>query len=214
MADQNHNSGHYNSGNHNSGNRNSGNRNSGDCNSGHYNSGHYNSGDCNSGNRNSGHYNSGDCNSGHYNSGFFCTESPTPIFFDKPTTLTWEEARVIVPYIYLPNPTEWIPLADMTDQENSDYPNATHIGGYLKVVNVSLFDVFPKIWKGLDATERERWTSLPNFDADKFLKITGVDVRLPKTHTIVIDGKETKISHELWLALKDLFNEGDEEDAF
>ena len=45
------------------------NNNSGDDNSGRYNSGHYNSGDDNSGNRNSGHYNSGDCNSGNRNSG-------------------------------------------------------------------------------------------------------------------------------------------------
>jgi len=47
----------------------------------------------NSGFSNSGSKNSGNWNFGNRNSGFFCTETPAPIFFDKPFASTWEEAE-------------------------------------------------------------------------------------------------------------------------
>jgi hypothetical protein len=141
---------------------NSGDRNSGDCNSGHYNSGHYNSG----------YYNSGDCNSG-----FFCTEDAPVSFFDSPYSGSREDAGMLIPSIELPVCCEWIPESEMTEKEKLDFPNFATIGGYLKSNPLPLIESFPLAWENLSDEEKTKWTSLPNFDAEKFLKITGVDVR-------------------------------------
>ena len=187
----NRNSGDYNSGNRNSGNRNSGDFNSGDfnsgdctsgdCNSGNRNSGDYNSGNYNSGNRNSGHYNSGDCNSGH-----FCTETPKPMFFDRPVDMTWEEAIATVPIIDLPVGCRWVNSDEMTDEEKAANPNHTALGGYLKMLEKDFRVAFPQWWQRAKPAERQQFLDLPNFDAEKFLKITGVDVR-------ELESKEKKV---------------------
>jgi len=171
------NSGNYNSGNCNSGNCNSGNCNSGNCNSGDCNSGDCNSGDCNSGDCNSGDYNSGDYNSGNYNIGFFCTEDAPVAFFDVPYNGTREEAEEMIPSIELPVCCEWIPESEMTEKERADNPNYKTIGGYLKSNPLPMTESFPLAWSKLSDVEKAKWTSLPNFDAEKFLKVTGVDVR-------------------------------------
>ena len=192
------NSGNLNSGNLNSGYRNSGNLNSGYRNSGDRNSGYLNSGDRNSGDRNSGDRNSGDLNSGDRNSGYLCTETPSPMFFDKPWDGTWEEADSLVPWIDLPVGCEFIETSSMTDEEKTTNPNHVTIGGYLKVLCKTVQEAFPIAWAKLDDEEKQRWLDLPNFDAEKFLKCTGVDVRAEKQNEpqaevvqpkqIVIDG--------------------------
>ena len=211
----NYNSGYYNSGNYNSGHYNSGHRNSGHCNSGHYNSGHYNSGFCNSGYRNSGyrnsgHYNSGHCNSGnynsgfynsgHYNSGFFCVNDAPVTFFDHSWSGSREEAMELIPDIDLPVCCEWIASSEMSDEEKSSFPNHVTIGGYLKSNPMPLTDSFPIAWSKLTDDEKSQWTSLPNFDAEKFLKITGVDVR----QAVVVETspqyeKATIMGQDYWL---------------
>ena len=176
----NRNSGHYNSGHYNSGNCNSGDYNSGNYNSGHYNSGNGNSGNRNSGNGNSGHYNSGNCNSGDYNSGnrnsgFFCTETPNPRFFDKESSLTWGE--IDIPYVELPTCCTWIPSENMSETEKQEFPNHETLGGYLRSSPMPLTVSFPIGWAKLSPGDQQKFLNLPNFDADKFLQITGVDVR-------------------------------------
>ena len=184
----NRNSGNRNSGNCNSGNRNSGNCNSGDWNSGDCNSGDWNSGDCNSGNRNSGNcnsgdWNSGDCNSGDWNAasfsnGCFNTASPKIYMFNKPTDWTlghWLNCRAR----YLLNqiedcPLEYVYLSDMTDEEKAAHPEAETTRGYLKERTTA--DNARKWWAGLSADDRNVILSLPNFDAEIFKEITGIDV--------------------------------------
>lgn len=177
-----HNSGHYNSGNYNSGHYNSGSHNSGHFNSGHYNSGDRNSGNCNSGHfnsgsYNSGEYNSGNYNSGNYNSGFFCTETPKPCFFDSPIDLSWEEAYQKIPQIVPPETTQWIPFSELTKSEKK-IPGAEEAGGTLRSTPKALKEWFPEYWKSgkISDQQKERFKSLPNFDAKKFFEITGVDV--------------------------------------
>jgi hypothetical protein len=179
------NSGDWNSGNFNSGDCNSGDRNSGNFNSGDWNSGNFNSGDCNSGDRNSGNFNSGDRNSGNFNSGdcnsgFFCTETQKPMFFDKKTDLSWEKALKLIPEFNLPVCCEWVRTEDMTEQEKQQYPSHATTGGYLKSNPMPLKESFPIAWAKLSVDEKKKWLCLPNFDADKFLQITGVDVRKEK----------------------------------
>jgi hypothetical protein len=177
MTDERDNSGFSNSGNLNSGDWNSGNRNSGNRNSGNLNSGYRNSGDWNSGYRNSGDWNSGDWNSGNRNSGFFCTETPAPIFFDKPFASTWEEAENLIPYIALPMGCEWVNAANMTDAEKESAPAHVTTGGFLRILNRTVQEAFPLAWAKLDNETKQRFLNLPNFDAEKFLECTGVDVR-------------------------------------
>ena len=172
------NSGDCNSGDWNSGNRNSGNWNSGDCNSGNRNSGNRNSGDCNSGNRNSGDWNSGDWNKSSNSLGCFNTQNQKLMFFDKPTDMTFEQWRSS-DACWLMNridftPVVWVWSDNMTDEEKSNYPEHETTGGYLKIRDNS--DCCKEWWNKLTKAEKKIIKNIPNFDADKFYEITGIEV--------------------------------------
>ena len=150
---------------------------------GRCNSGNRNSGDCNSGNRNSGDCNSGDWNSGDWNktsfsNGCFNTVSPKIYMFNKPTDWTlehWLNCRAR----YLLNqiddcPLEYVWFDSMTDEEKAAHPEAETTGGYLKERTTA--DNARKWWAGLSANDRNIIFSLPNFDAEIFKEITGIDV--------------------------------------
>ena len=162
----------------NSGDCNSGDCNSGNRNSGNRNSGNRNSGDCNSGNRNSGNRNSGDWNKTSFSNGCFNTVSPKIYMFNKPTDWTlehWLNCRAR----YLLNqiddcPLEYIWFDSMTDEEKAAHPEAETTGGYLKERTTA--DNARKWWAGLSANDRNIIFSLPNFDAEIFKEITGIDV--------------------------------------
>jgi len=160
------NSGLGNSGNYNSGDYNSGHRNSGDRNSGNYNSGDYNSGHRNSGDRNSGHYNSGDRNSGVFN-----TNEPNARLFNKEYDKKLSELNI--PYIYLPL-NEWVSESEMTAEEKENNPKFYVLKGYLK--KLSYKEAWKVAWENLQKDEKEKFTSLPNFDKDIFFEITGVQL--------------------------------------
>lgn len=64
----------------------------------------------------------------------------------------------------------------MSQDEKDSNPNYATIGGYLKVHNLTIREAFPLAWAKMDDETRQRFLDLPNFDADKFLEITGVDV--------------------------------------
>ena len=176
----NQNSGNQNSGYRNSGNRNSGDWNSGDWNSGYrnsgdWNSGNWNSGDQNSGNRNSGNQNSGNWNSGYRNSGFFNTITPDEIFiFNKWCKRKDWEACYKPKFLYF-SVTIWISEEEMTDQQRIDNPKFYVSGGYLKTLSYK--EAFKKSWDNALKEDRELLFKLPNFDADIFLEISGIDVR-------------------------------------
>jgi len=200
MADAKNNSGHCNSGDCNSGNYNSGDYNSGYRNSGHYNSGYRNSGICNSGDCNSGNYNSGDCNSGNYNSGdynsgWFNTDEPKMRFFNRDSDITYseflEKFRPMYPDLHT---CQWIDKKDMSPDEKKEVDGWKTMGGYLKTMSYK--EAWAEYWGRAMESDKHFFQSLPNFDADIFLKITGIDVRskLPnlsgKEVKVTIDGKE------------------------
>ena len=177
------NSGDCNSGNRNSGNRNSGDCNSGDCNSGDCNSGNWNSGNRNSGDCNSGDWNSGDCNSGDWNdtsfsNGVFNTKEPNIYMFDELTEMTYRDwlnhpARFIlngVPFDEL----RWVYSENMTDDEKKEHPEHDVTGGFLKEFDYSKNR--QNWWDGLNKSDKEKIKSLPNFDKQKFERITGIKV--------------------------------------
>jgi hypothetical protein len=202
------NTGHSNSGNRNSGNRNTGHRNSGECNTGHSNSGNWNTGhnnigysntgNCNSGNRNSGecnagygntghwntgHSNSGYLNTGNCNTGYFCEKDGPVIFFDQPCDMARDEAIKTV--VNLPGldilqiGAQWVASEDMSDSERSQYPSHASTGGFLRKHTLPLIQSMPLMWEKLTPEQRQKWLDLPNFDADKFLRMYGIDTRKP-----------------------------------
>ena len=181
----NYNSGRYNSGNCNSGNWNSGCANSGNCNSGRYNSGshnssRYNSGDYNSGSHNSGNYNSGHWNITNFSSGCFNTKEAKILMFNKPSDWTlrdwcYSEAKDILDTIPNNAPT-WIRSENMTDEEKEQHPEYKTTGGYVKEIDNSKH--VQAWWDSLSDHEKNIIKSLPNFDAEIFKEITGIDVNI------------------------------------
>lgn len=150
-----------------------------------------NSGDYNSGNRNSGHYNSGNRNSGSCNSGFFNTDEPNVRLFNKDTGK--KRAEINIPFIYLPV-TQWIADSEMTSAEKVANPQFNVAGGYLKKLEYK--DAWREAWAKLGTNIKQQFLDLPNFDADIFLEITGVDVREKATcngKVVEIDGKKYKL---------------------
>ena len=142
-----------------------------------------NSGDWNSGNRNSGNRNSGDWNSGDWNKASFClgcfnTTNQKLKFFDKETDVTFEEWRRSDAYFLLCRiddaPLEWVWAYAMTDQEKEENPDWEINDGYLKKRDTSKANL--KWWKSLTDIEKMIIQKIPNFDADKFKLITGIDV--------------------------------------
>ena len=194
----NYNTGNYNTGRRNTGNYNTGNYNTGDCNTGNYNTGDCNTGDCNAGNyntgrRNTGNYNAGnyntgncntgDCNTGDWNvvdasSGCFCTKDQDILIFDKPSNWTigdwWSSyARFLLNNIPK-SVVEWVYELDMTDKEKEENPTYKTTGGYLKVLDES--ESAQIWWNGLSNKNKEIIKSIPNFDAEKFEKCTGIKI--------------------------------------
>ena len=178
------NTGHRNTGNRNTGNRNTGHSNTGNWNTGHSNTGNWNTGNRNTGNRNTGNRNTGNCNTGHSNTGnwnttnfsngFFNTEEVEIInVFDKPCMKSvWDEAsKPLCLYFKL---TEWIDESDMSDVEKQENPSFSCTGGYLKKYDYK--EAFTKSVTEASKEERDLIRALPNFNNEKFLEISGVDL--------------------------------------
>jgi hypothetical protein len=168
------NTGKYNIGDRNTGDWNVGDRNIGDRNIGYYNVGDRNTGDWNTGNWNVGDRNTGDWNSANYSSGVFCTEPQKILIFDKPSDWTlgyWRgsDARYLLNQIQT---VFWVDSSDMTAQEKELHPECEVTGGFLKTVH--LVEAAEKWWSELSNKEKQIIRDIPNFDADKFYKITGI----------------------------------------
>ena len=205
------NTGENNKGNRNSGNRNSGHRNSGDRNSGYSNSGDWNSGDWNSGNRNSGNSNSGyrnsgdrnsgNSNSGDRNSGDFNSTTPDTIrCFNKDVDReTWEQADK-PQFIYNVNPNIWVHESDMTDDEKEEFSKFHDRGGYLKTIEYK--EAWKIAWDEASEEDKTLLSKLPNFDADVFEEITGINVKESNAEEFTVGeiekllGKKIKIIKE------------------
>ena len=137
--------------------------------------GYRNSGDMNSGNRNSGNRNSGDLNSGNRNSGYLNSNDPPVLrVFEKDCpTEVWD--RAYKPSFLYFDLTYWVDEKDMTDEEKIADPKFFVRGGQLRKRDFK--EAFKLSWDNADKTDRERVRQLPNFDAEIFYKISGIDLR-------------------------------------
>ncbi|HBE7928915.1 TPA: pentapeptide repeat-containing protein [Clostridioides difficile] len=164
------------------GHNNTGYGNTGAYNAGDYNTGNYNVGNGNTGYGNTGAYNIGNCNSGDwnigdYNSGVFCTDVPKIRMFNKETDLTYEDwmnskARHIL--IKNSNLMEWVYAKNMSEEEKKNNPKYETVGGYLKVFTFE--EMCKNMWNSLTDEEKKVIMEIPNFDADIFKEITGIEV--------------------------------------
>ena len=127
---------------------------------------------------NSGDRNSGDFNLTDNNSGCFNVDDHKLLFFDHETEISWHQWRNSRACDLLwdvdSRPTEWICANDMTDQEKEKYPTYETTGGYLKVRDIG--KAYQEWWCKLTDDEKQCVKEIPNFDAKKFKKITGINV--------------------------------------
>lgn len=144
-------------------------------NSGNVNSGDRNSGNRNSGSRNSGYRNSGNWNSGSRNSGFFNITTPDEILvFGEPCSRSVWEKYEKPAFLYF-DLNYWVDESKMTDEEKAADPNFYVRGGQLKTKSYK--EAFKESWESADKQDRERIRECPNFNAEMFYKISGIDLR-------------------------------------
>lgn len=135
-----------------------------------------NSGNQNSGDYNSGAYNTGHQNSGDYNTGMFNSDEPFMRMFNKQTNIKYSNFinSDEYPSFYGFNLNTWISESFMTEQEKSENPTHKTTGGYLKSIEYkTAWSIF---WRNTDEENRQKFLNLPNFDAEIFKEITGIDV--------------------------------------
>ena len=141
-----------------------------------------NTGNRNTGDRNTGCFNTGDWNTGCFNTGYFNTKTPKTIkaFGKKCLREDWENANK--PSCLYFSLTKWIFESAMSDVEKQENPSYSHTGGYLKAFDYK--EAFTKSVTEASKEDRDLIRALPNFNADIFLEISGVDLRLLDTNEI------------------------------
>lgn len=186
------NTGHFNTGYSNTGNYNTGNYNTRLCNTGHYNTGgsntgcsntgNYNTGHSNTGRYNTGYYNTGDRNTGYYNTAdhhvgcFNTVDAEKAYYFNKLMDRAEWVAAEKPSWVYHAMPTQWAEADEMTEDEKTRYPTHETTGGYLRTKDIK--QAWAEAFAKATPEDIELTKALPGFDAEVFLEITGVDLRL------------------------------------
>ena len=196
-----------NTGNRNTGNWNTGNRNTGNLNTGNWNTGYWNTGNLNTGNWNTGYWNTGywntgywntgnrntgNWNTGNWNTGFFNTDEPTVRMFNRDTGLTQYELPAMPEFLFF-NTSEWVSSEDMSYEEKQQHPEHETIGGYLKELNYKV--AFQKSFdENVTDEQIEQLKELPNFNADIFYKISGIDLNPREKKTVTLELTEEQLN--------------------
>ena len=162
---------------------------------GHWSAGHRSTGDWSTGigstgDRSTGIWSTGNWSISHYSTGHFSTIDHSGFgAFNKPCTVEeWKSANK--PNYMFFNLTEWISESDMTGKEKKENEKYKDTGGYLKVYKYK--EAWAKAWNGASAGEKKATQELPNFDADIFKEITGIDTKNKSKGEITIDGVRYK----------------------
>lgn len=133
---------------------------------------------CNTGNGNTGDRNTGGWNSTNYSTGFFNSEQQPIYMFNKPTTYKSRgeinnlKGMIALDCHFKDN---WrVNSEHMTNEEKEAHPEHETTGGYLKTVDFKT--ACEMMWSKLSDDEKSAVMQLPNFDAEVFEDITGINV--------------------------------------
>ena len=106
----------------------------------------------------------------------FNTEEKTVLIFNKDSGLTWDEIINQDWYIAIEKNkfklTEWIWY---TEEEMKDSPIRQAIQGYLK--KYTFEEACQNWWNGMSNKDKKLIKGMPNFDAEIFKEITGIEVQ-------------------------------------
>ena len=203
-----HSTGNYSTGYYSTGSYSTSNYSTGNYSTGYHSTGNRSTGNYSTGNRSTGHYSTGNRSTGSwsisdYSTGHFSTIDYSGFgAFNKPCTLNeWKNAKK--PNFLYFDLTEWVTKEKMSDKEKADNPSYKTTGGYLKVYDYK--KAFQKAYNKASDEDKALLLKLPNFDAEVFKEISGIDVNAKKTKTIVFDGKKIEISEESFDAFREQF---------
>jgi len=156
------------------GNWSTGDSSTGDSSTGNWSTGDASTGDYSTGDYSTGHFSTGNFSISNHSTGHFSTEDYSGYgCFDKPCTVEeWNNAEK-PSWLYF-DLTEWREESDMTDKEKEENPNYKTAEGYLKKLDYkeSFQNSYNKVTRG----EQLAIKKLPNFNADKFFKISGIRI--------------------------------------
>lgn len=111
--------------------------------------------------------NSGDCNSGYFN-----VDSPLVRIFGKETDVKKEDID-FPSWLYF-DLTQWVSHDTATDKEKKEHKNEIKIfGGFLKTLTYK--EAFRLAWNKAEFSERKKLFSLPNWNNEIFMQISGID---------------------------------------
>ena len=98
------------------------------------------------------------------------------MLFDKMSSMTIEEWKrhPIYKMLYNISPTIWISKNDMSEDEKKAHSEYEILGGYLKII--SMKEAWINFWNELKEDKKQLFTSLENFDKEKFNEITGISI--------------------------------------
>jgi hypothetical protein len=109
--------------------------------------------------------------------------------FNKPTDKKWDE--IDHPHFAEFYLTKWIFESEMTDEEKKADPQFYIRQGYLKQFEWK--EAWANFWRDTDEANRKKFLALPNFDAQIFKDITGIEVGVKslsgKTVKVELDGQ-------------------------
>ena len=164
--------------------------NTGNWSTGNRSTGHWSTGHWSTGNRSTGHRSTGCWSISNYSTGHFSTNDYDGFsVFNKPCSIDdWDNADK-PDFLYF-DLTQWIDAANMTDKEKADHPSHETTGGYLKVYEYQ--EAFKASYARASEEDKAKLFKLPNFDAEIFKEISGIDVN--EKATINIGGKNYRVS--------------------
>ena len=178
----NYSTGDWSTGNHSTGNYSTGNYSTGEWSTGNWSTGNWSTGNCSTGHWSTGNCSTGDWSTGNHSTGHFCTKDGRGFgAFNKKIHKDYKTARTIwdaaekPPCLFF-KMTVWVDSKDMTEQEKINNPKYASTLGYLKVLDYK--SAFSASVLAAPKKERDMIRALPNFDAEVFLEISGVDLRL------------------------------------
>ena len=126
--------------------------------------------------------NTGKWNTGDLNTGFFNTTTPDSInIFDVVTDKSLWASCDKPGFIYF-DLTVWVCSENMTIEEKEANESHGNAGGYLKKLDYK--EEFQRSYREASEDDKKKIFNIPNFDADKFLEISGIDVRIDEEKEI------------------------------